>query len=250
MSISEAAGCKKAGVLIKTSLVDYPGHVACTVFLHGCNLRCPYCYNTELVTGSIDNVEGISTVQDIADHLAKRRNVLTGFVLSGGEALLSPYLELLITEAKNLGYLIKIDTNGTNPEKLEFLLNSPELKPDFVAMDLKTSPQKMGLLAPHIKDDSVIHALADKVRRTATLVSEMPPNSREFRTVLVPPLVGAGDIAEMAELLPHDASWQFAQFRNENCIDPLYTEISPYTQADAEELVKKAASIIPGATLR
>ena len=250
MSIPEATGCKKAGVLIKTSLVDYPGHVACAVFLHGCNLRCPYCYNTELVTGRIDSVEGISTVQEILNHLEKRRNVLTGFVLSGGEALLSPYLELLITEAKKLGYLIKIDTNGTNPEKLEFLLNSPELKPDFVAMDLKTSPQKMKLLAPHIKDDSAIHALADKVKRTAALISALPANSREFRTVLVPPLVSADDIKEMAHILPKNASWQFAQFRNENCIDPLYTNISPYTQAEAEALVETAAAIIPGAVLR
>ena len=114
---------------------------------------------------NIDEISGVSTVQEIAAHLEKRRNVLTGFVLSGGEALLSPYLELLIAEAKKLGYQIKIDTNGTNPEKLEYLLNSPELKPDFVAMDIKTSPSKMGLLVPHINDKDFINALSEKVRR-------------------------------------------------------------------------------------
>ena len=250
MSLPEAAGSQKAGMLIKTSLVDYPGHVACTVFLHGCNLRCPYCYNTELVLKRIDEINGISTVQEIVNHLEKRRNVLTGFVLSGGEALLSPHLDLLISEAKKLGYLIKIDTNGTNPEKLEYLLNSPELKPDFVAMDLKTSPAKTGLLVPHIKDKDSINALSAKVRRTAELLSAMNPGSREFRTVLVPPLVSTSDIEEMASILPKDASWQFAQFRNENCIDPLYTGISPYTQSEAEALVKTAAALIPGAVLR
>lgn len=250
MNDSKAVGSKKAGVLVKTSLVDFPGHVACTVFLHGCNLRCPYCYNTELVTKDIESIEGISTVQEITDHLEKRKNVLTGFVLSGGEALISPLLETLIKEARCRGYRIKLDTNGTNPEKLESLLSDPELKPDFIAMDIKTSPKKTGLLLPQLEGSPVIQTLAERIKRTATLLASLPPDMREYRTVLVPPLVNEDDITEMAALLPHDASWQFAQFRNDDCIDPSYTNISPYTQSEVDALVKKAASLIPGAVLR
>ena len=117
-------------------------------------------------------------------------------------------------------------------------------------MDLKTSPEKMGLLVPHINDKDFINTLSAKVRRTAELLSAMDSSSREFRTVLVPPLVSASDIPEMTAILPKDASWQFAQFRNEGCIDPKYTEISPYTQAEAESIVRTAAALIPGAVLR
>ena len=250
MTETDAAGSTKAGVLVKTSLVDYPGHVACTVFLYGCNLRCPYCYNTELVTKHIDEIEGISTVQEITDHLEKRKNVLSGFVISGGEALLSPCLKTLIIEAKKRGYKIKLDTNGTNPDKLEEILADSELRPDFVAMDVKTSASKLGLLAPHITDESINDILAEKVRRTAELVASLPPESREYRTVLVPPLVDEKDIIEMSQLLPKDASWKFAQFRNDNCVDPLYNNVIPYSPIEAEALVKTAASIIPGAELR
>ena len=250
MSVNEAVGSKKAGVLVKTSLVDFPGHVACTVFLHGCNLRCPYCYNIELVTKKIETIEGVSTVQEIIDHLEKRKNVLTGFVLSGGEALISPCLEILIKEARSRGYRIKLDTNGTNPEKLETLLTNPELKPDFIAMDIKTSPKKTGLLLPQLAGSPVIQTLAERIKKTASLLASLPPDMREFRTVLVPPLVSEADITEMAKLLPKDASWQFAQFRNDDCIDSSYTSISPYTQSEVEALVKKAASFIPGAALR
>ncbi|MCR4940298.1 MAG: anaerobic ribonucleoside-triphosphate reductase activating protein [Treponemataceae bacterium] len=246
----EAAGSKKAGVLVKTSLVDYPGHVSSTVFLHGCNLRCPYCYNTELVIKNINEVEGISTVQEIIEHLEKRKAVLTGFVISGGEALISPYLEILITEAKKRNYKIKLDTNGTNPDKLEAVLKDPELRPDFVAMDIKTSISKLGLLVPHLTNEAINDILAEKVKKTAELVAAMPADTREYRTVLVPPLVDENDIIEMAAFLPKDASWQFAQFRNDNCLDPLYNNVTPYTPAEAEALVKKAASLIPGAELR
>lgn len=250
MTEKEAAGSPKAGVLIKTSLVDYPGHVACTVFLHGCNLRCPYCYNTDLVTKNINEVEGISTVEEIIEHLEKRKNVLTGFVISGGEALLSPHLNTLILEAKKRGYKIKLDTNGINPDKLEVILKDSELRPDFVAMDIKTSVAKLGLLLPNLDQESINKILADKVKRTAELVASLPREAREYRTVLVPPLVDEKDIIEMATFLPKDASWKFAQFRNDNCLDPLYNNVSPYSQAEAEALVKIAANLIPGAELR
>lgn len=90
---------KKIGSLIKTSTVDYPGRIAAAIFLHGCNLRCPYCYNIDLVTGKVDDYDAISFNELIA-HLEKRKNVLSGFVISGGEPTISPYLPQLIFEGK------------------------------------------------------------------------------------------------------------------------------------------------------
>ena len=90
----------------------------------------------------------------------------------------------------------------------------------------------------------------DTLSKSIKIVSSLPAENREFRTVLVPPLIQKGDIKEIAALLPADASWQFAQFQNSNCLDPSYNEIYPYTDNEAKDLIEYAKSFIPGAALR
>ena len=116
---------KSTGVLIKTTLVDFPGKVASAYFLRGCNLRCPYCYNVELVKGiskdtqvEESNQQFVSPVQ-VLEHLFNRKNVMNGLVISGGEPLLNPVTPELIRRAKKMGYSVKLDTNGTLPLLLE-----------------------------------------------------------------------------------------------------------------------------------
>src|SRR5574344_1212393 len=110
---------RPSGALVKTTLVDFPARVACTFFLSGCNLRCPYCYNIELANGiKPDTDTDFACANDVIEQLNKRKSVLTGFVLSGGEPMLNPLAPILIKQAKSLGYKIKIDTNGTLPEIL------------------------------------------------------------------------------------------------------------------------------------
>lgn len=239
----------KIGVLIKTTTVDYPSCLASALFLTGCNLRCPYCYNTALVTNHLEQGEGV-TLQEVIEHLEKRKNVLKGFVISGGEALLSSNLIPLIKAAKSLGYKVKIDTNGTLPLILQELINNSELCPDFIAMDVKTSLEKTSILVPFANDESQIGVVASNIKQSIKILSNLPPEKREFRTVLVPPLVSKDDIAKIAKLLPKDASWQFAQFRNENCLDENYNNIYPYTDKEANELVECAKTLIVGANLR
>ena len=108
-----------AGVLVKTTCVDYPGILAGSFFLKGCNLRCPYCYNTGLVLGKDDGTQPLNTVQELFDHLEKRQGILKGLTISGGEPLLNPFTPLIIRKAKELGYLVKLDTNGTLPDELK-----------------------------------------------------------------------------------------------------------------------------------
>lgn len=253
---------KPIGALIKTTLVDFPGRVAASLFLKGCNLRCPYCYNWELIDttlgsgaqaaesgSSADTGVGLSTLEEVIAHLEKRRNVLTGFVISGGEPLLFPYLAELISHAKGLGYRIKLDTNGTLPDRLQTIVENPDTRPDFIAMDIKTAPNRYDLVTKQPRA-SESNGLVEKLTESVRLISTFPADAREWRTVLVPPLVGKDDIAEMARILPKDASWQFAQFRNENCLNPAYNEIAPYTDAEATELVAYAQSLISGAQLR
>ena len=255
--IPEALLHAKAGVLVKTTLVDFPGRVASSLFLRGCNLRCPYCYNAGLVLGGEAAADDVyATAEEVFLHLEKRKNVLTGFVVSGGEPLINPLTSYLVSYAKALGYRVKLDTNGTLPDELNALIEDDTMRPDFIAMDIKTSPSRYGELLGSLKtqDKSTAAKIAEdfssRIAAAARLTSSLPPSSREWRTVLVPPLVTKRDIREMAALLPSDASWRFAQFRNENCIDPAYNDIAPYSDAEAASLVAYAKTFIKDSELR
>ena len=125
--------------LQKLTLLDYPGKVACTVFLGGCNLRCPYCHNGELVTAPAPALMDGDT---LLTFLKRRRGLLDGVCITGGEPLLRPGLGPLLAEIKALGYPVKLDTNGAFPEKLKELVVSGLV--DYVAMDIKNSPDRYG----------------------------------------------------------------------------------------------------------
>ena len=241
-----------AGVLVKTTCVDYPGILAGSFFLKGCNLRCPYCYNTGLVLGKDDGTQPLNTIQELFDHLEKRQGILKGLTVSGGEPLLNPYTPLIIRKAKELGYLVKLDTNGTLPDELEAFINDDQLHPDFIAMDIKTSPERYAeVICPafskyHNNKEHFVNVLT----RSAKLVAAYPADKREWRTVLVPPLVQKEDIKNMSAILPADASWQFAQFMNQNCIDPAYNEIYPYSDCEVKEIIEYAKTFITKSELR
>ncbi len=249
-------------VLIKTTLVDYPARVAAACFLQGCNLRCPYCYNTELVLQkeeclkvkracSFSTPIEFVTIEEIISHLQKRKNLLTGLVISGGEPLCAPEtVRKLIGEARALNYKIKLDTNGTFPEQLESLIKDSSLCPDYIALDVKTSPVRYGELASTLCGKQHGRKLAEKITDSIKIISQLPEDRREFRTVLYPPLVGKKEIEEIASLLPKNAAWYFAQFRNDNCISPDAENTLPYTDIKVSALVKSAAALIPGAKLR
>lgn len=242
---------RPAGVLVKTTLVDYPGLVAGSFFLRGCNLRCPYCYNKGLIDNT-DDQNSFNTINDLFSHLEKRQGILHGLVISGGEPLLNPYTPFIIKKAKALGYKVKLDTNGTLPAELEAFIKDPELKPDFIAMDIKTSPKKYAEIL--CNPSSSFFGKTDYYKKLLTksieLVSSYQPSSREFRTVLVPPLVDKEEIIEIGNLLPKDSKWLFANFRNENCLNEEYNNILPYTDAKIQELIELAQTLIPSAKLR
>lgn len=122
----------------KLSLLDYPGLTACTLFAPGCNLRCPYCHNASLVLPS--DARDDLPLEEVLDFLAKRRGLLEGVCISGGEASLQPDLEDFIRALRALGYKVKLDTNGCFPERLAALLEAGLL--DYVAMDLKNVPER------------------------------------------------------------------------------------------------------------
>ena len=241
---------EKIGFLRKTTLVDFPEHIACAVFLIGCNLRCPYCYNKDLVLiNENSQKDDFSTLDDVFNHLELRKNVLSGITISGGEPLLHTATPLIIKYAKNLGYKIKLDTNGTNPLELEKLIKNDQLCPDYVAMDIKTSPNRYG---EELFSEKKINNnnFANLLNQTIELIETNSKIKTEYRTVLVPHLITKNDIEAIASILPQNAIWMFSNFENFNCLNPKYNNILPFTNEETIELVEHAKKIIKNAALR
>lgn len=139
--------------LQKTTLLDFPGHVAATIFLGGCNFRCPFCHNSELL-GS--DITAQYSAEEILEFLKKRRNILEGVCITGGEPTLQPEaLEAFLRDIRTLGLLIKLDTNGTRPEVMRHLAECGLL--DCVAMDIKAGPNRYGTVcgAPGLNLESI-----------------------------------------------------------------------------------------------
>ena len=125
--------------LQKLTALDFPDRLACTVFTGGCNLRCPFCHNASLVLKKDDEIDQ----DEILSFLDKRKGILDGVCITGGEPLLNPDIEDFIVKIKEKGFLIKLDTNGAFPQRLKKLIDKRIV--DYVAMDIKNSPQKYPL---------------------------------------------------------------------------------------------------------
>lgn len=171
----------RLGGLLKMTLLDFPGRVACTVFTQGCDFRCPFCHNASLVTHPDEGIE----VDDFFSFLQKRQGMLDGVCISGGEPLLQPDIADFIRKIRALGYAVKLDTNGARPEVLRALISEGLL--DYVAMDIKNSPEKY---AKTIGLPSVPCGVLESV---SLLLSGVVPY--EFRTTVVEELHDEADFA-------------------------------------------------------
>ena len=127
----------RLGGLQKLTLLDFPEHVACTVFTWGCNFRCPYCHNSSLVLSDRVHEEGLIEEEEFFKFLEKRKGRLDGVAITGGEPLIQPDIMEFMKKIRDMGYLIKLDTNGSFPDKLKAILDAGLA--DYVAMDIKTS---------------------------------------------------------------------------------------------------------------
>jgi pyruvate formate lyase activating enzyme len=198
--------------LRKTSLVDYPGKVAAVLFFCGCNLRCPWCYNWELVTSSPDDLTGL---EEALALIKKRKHLLGGVVLSGGEPTLLKELPRIIREIKSLGLPVKLDTNGTLPGVLKELCGDEKTRPDFIAMDIKLPLKRYIELMAH-KDDSP-DKMAARIRESVTFIRESGIE-HEFRSLMLPaPYFSDEDLAAIKNLA--DETLKIRPFRGGNCLD-------------------------------
>ncbi len=158
----------------KMTMLDFPGRVACTVFTAGCNFRCPFCHNALLVTRTQEGT--VISEEEIFSYLEKRRGILDGVCITGGEPLLQKDLESFIRRIRSMGLAVKLDTNGSDPEKLLYLINEGLL--DYVAMDIKNCPEKYPETCGLEKMD--MDAIRESVR---VLMEGRVPY--EFRTTVV-----------------------------------------------------------------
>ena len=177
--------------LTKTTLLDYPGRVAATLFTGGCNFRCPYCHNKDIVRKKIVPF----TDEEIFSFLDKRRNVLTGVCISGGEPTLHEDLPDFIDRIKKLGYLVKLDTNGTNPDMLETLIHAGLI--DFCAMDIKNAPEKYAATAGFPESEKTFRLSA--VNKSIHLLMNQQTIAYEFRTTVVKELHDADDMLSISK---------------------------------------------------
>ena len=176
----------RIGGLQKLTLLDFPGHVACTVFLQGCNFRCPFCHNSSLVFGTDAIPE-----DEVLRFLNTRQGLLDGVAITGGEPLLTAELPDFLRNIKALGYKTKVDTNGSFPEKLRSLIDEGLV--DYVAMDIKNSPGKYA-------ETAGADGMLDAVRQSVEILKNgtIP---YEFRTTVVDELHEPSDFESIGKWL-------------------------------------------------
>lgn len=223
--------------LQKVTLLDFPGRVACTVFLAGCNFRCPFCHNASLVT-HVDPDRNIPE-EEILSFLKKRRGVLDGVCITGGEPLLAPGLDRLIREIKELGYEVKLDTNGSNSERLKTLAGSGMI--DYVAMDIKNAPGKYGMT---IGIDG--YDMSNIFKSVDYLMSGSVPF--EFRTTVVREFHKREDFEEIGRWLKGAPAYYLQGFVDSG--DVIRPGLRAYTKEIMEQALGIVKKYIPAAGLR
>jgi len=237
--------------LQKVTLIDFPGRIAATVFLCGCNLRCPWCYTKELVLPKMVKLQPKISEKSFFNFLKTRQGLLAGIVICGGEPTIHKDLPNFVKKIKELGYLIKLDTNGSNPEMLKKLIRggtksiakrdplssltsfpqSGSSLIDYVAMDVKL---------PKERYQKILGIDAKKIEKSIKILKNSGIN-HEFRTTVVPTILDKEDIVKIAKWLSPAKKYYLQNFRPEKTIDPKFEKLRPYPDEDISEMQKAAA---------
>jgi len=213
----------KIGGFQKTTLIDYPGKIAASIFTVGCNFRCGYCHNPDLIDGRNIILEDEAKV---LEFFKKRKNILEGVVISGGEPLLQKDLQDFIMQIKNLGLLVKLDTNGSNPQKLKKLLDQKLV--DYVAMDIKNN------LSSYDQTTN-IKGSGKNIAESIDLIINSYINY-EFRSTVLPDLHNEKNIEEIGIMIKGARKMYLQSFRSGVTLDEKYATKRSFAETEMENL--------------
>ena len=222
------------GGLQKLTLLDYPTKVACTVFTYGCNYRCPFCHNASLVT---DKPEGLLSEIEVLTFLKKRVGVLDGVCITGGEPLLQPDIEKFIAEIKSLGYSVKLDTNGSYPDRLRSVVEKKLV--DYVAMDVKNAPERYSDTTGVITD---VNKIDESVKFLLTGACDY-----EFRTTVIKEFHDVESITRIGEWIKGAKRYFLQNFVNSG---NLIGKASGVDEQILYEMLAAAKKFVPDAQIR
>ncbi|MGN0960969.1 MAG: anaerobic ribonucleoside-triphosphate reductase activating protein [Christensenellales bacterium] len=215
----------KISGLQKVSLVDYNEHICATIFTSGCNFACPFCHNSGLVKG----IEPDIPSSEIFEYLEKRKNILDSVCISGGEPTLHPDLPLFISKIKQMGYLVKLDTNGTNLEMLKYLVENHLI--DYIAMDIKNSFAKYNLTI----DKDLTLTLKETIEYIMNCGIDY-----EFRTTLVDEFHNEKDMLEIGKIITGAKRYYLQKFVDSgNCLKSGLHAVNKETAEHFVQIISK-----------
>ncbi|MFU8890188.1 MAG: anaerobic ribonucleoside-triphosphate reductase activating protein [Anaerosomatales bacterium] len=215
---------------IPTGMIDWPGKVAATLFVSGCQMRCPYCHNADLLATR----SAPESWPALLKHFSVRRGWLDGVVLTGGEPTASPDLLDILEALASRGIPVKLDTNGTAPQMLQHVLESGLV--EYVALDVKTLPHRYDRIGPATSGDSVLASI-DIVRASGI--------AHEFRTTVYPPLIDAAELPDLAQLLAGGDLYVLQQFRPGQTLDPGAASVTPLSADDIHAAITACSEYLP-----
>jgi pyruvate formate lyase activating enzyme len=233
------------GGIIKTTLIDYPGKIACTLFTVGCNLRCYYCHNPELVLEDHYIKENFFNENEVFKFLEKRKGLIDGICITGGEPTMQKDLKGFIKKVKEMGFLIKLDTNGSNYRVVKNSIDNKLV--DYIAMDIK---------APFFLEDyqrvckSVDKEMFDNIKKTADLLLKSEIDY-EFRTTVLPKIVSKKDIKNILEYIKGAKAYSIQNFiPADKLISPKLKKEKGYSRQGLNELLELAKEFVKNCEIR
>lgn len=214
--------------LQKTTLVDYPGKMACAVFLAGCNFRCHYCHNPDLIEKSRYDAQKTITEDEFFGFLESKKKWLDGVVITGGEPCMHDDLFRFMKKIKETGFPVKLDTNGSFPGMLRYIIDKGLV--DYIAMDVKAPLEKYEKTAGVKVNAEALRSSIEAVRKAGNKGIDY-----EFRVTIVPTLHTKEDLKSIGELLKGSKKIVLQQFNNKVVYDLKFSSIKPYSKLELNE---------------
>lgn len=225
------------GGLQKSSLIDYPGKISAIIFTQGCNFRCPYCHNPELIS---NKCETVTTVSHLFDFLQSRVGKLDGIVITGGEPTLQKKLPGLIQKIKEMGFLVKLDTNGTNPKMLQELLDKKLI--DYIAMDIKAPIEKYNAISrSKIATENILKSI--KILKNSSI-------DFEFRTTVVKAQLLHEDFKKIGDMIQGAKKYYLQRFLPTKTLDETFLTQTTYSDEEFAPIIRMLKKYINKVELR